>query len=402
MKKSTIITVLAFVLGVVVLGVGFVLLTENNISGSLFPSGTTNTTTTTTKPTTTTTTGPKQMDMLKADLSEYITLGEYKGIAVNVDEEQSVYDAVVKKLEENVSAMLIGDNQFTKIEQGVIEEGMIFCFDFKGLLNGEAFDNGSATNQYAYIDGNNFYILAGSTFIDGFAQGIIGKDIGSEFNIDIKFPDDYGNEKLNGKDTVFEIKIHYAVEVKELTAEYLAGKFGGKFVSVDEYRDSLLQSVMVEVYFNDIWQVIVDSFEVTKYPEEEYEYVYHAIRSQIEQFAEKAGMTYENYLGSETATKDNVPYKNDEEVCTYVKRVVKEELVLYSIIHAEDIKNTEEEYKAFCKEIAAQYGIPEAYLTYFIDENTLREELLMNTVIDFIKNNNRININVVPDKTTTK
>ena len=56
MKKSTIITIVAFVLGIIILGTGFVLLTDNNISKKFrelmnkTTASTTTTTTTTTKP----------------------------------------------------------------------------------------------------------------------------------------------------------------------------------------------------------------------------------------------------------------------------------------------------------------------------------------------------------------
>ena len=84
MKKSTIITVLCFALGIIVLAAGFILLTDNNISNKLFSTTTT-----------TTTTGGgggddpeyEPMDFFSEDVSQYITLGQYKGIEAPKAEE---------------------------------------------------------------------------------------------------------------------------------------------------------------------------------------------------------------------------------------------------------------------------------------------------------------------------
>ena len=81
MKKSTIITIVAFTLGVVILAAGFILLTDNNISKKLFS-------TTTTTPATTTTTRKtyEPMDLFNTTVSEYVTLGDYKNMTIETDQ----------------------------------------------------------------------------------------------------------------------------------------------------------------------------------------------------------------------------------------------------------------------------------------------------------------------------
>ena len=74
MKKSLIITIVCFVVGIVVLAAGFILFTDNEISRSIF------TTTTTAAPKPEPKPEYKPMDFLSEDLSKYVTLGEYKGL----------------------------------------------------------------------------------------------------------------------------------------------------------------------------------------------------------------------------------------------------------------------------------------------------------------------------------
>ena len=85
MKKSTIITILAFALGIFVLAGAFVLFTENNISDKLFATTTTTTTTTSSQGSTQDPVTYEPMNFAKEDMTKYITLGQYKGLEVKVD-----------------------------------------------------------------------------------------------------------------------------------------------------------------------------------------------------------------------------------------------------------------------------------------------------------------------------
>ena len=116
MKKSTIITIIFFALGIIVLAVGFILLTDNNISNSLFPT------------TTTTTTGGgkpdpelKPMDFFKTDISEYITLGQYEGLEIEV-ESIGIDD---EYLASQIDRLLISSGKYTKLFEGTVTEGMV-------------------------------------------------------------------------------------------------------------------------------------------------------------------------------------------------------------------------------------------------------------------------------------
>ena len=70
-----------------------------------------------------------------------------------------------------------------------------------------------------YQDGYDLEIGSG-TFIDGFEEGLIGKEIGSEVDLNLTFPEDYGVEELNGTDAVFHVTINYIAENPGLT-DYL-------------------------------------------------------------------------------------------------------------------------------------------------------------------------------------
>ncbi len=78
--------------------------------------------------------------------------------------------------------------------------------DYTGYLDGEAFAGGSTNGA-----GTNLLIGSG-TYIPGFEEGIIGHKVGETFDLNLTFPESYGNKDLAGKDVVFTVTINYIVQ----------------------------------------------------------------------------------------------------------------------------------------------------------------------------------------------
>ena len=93
--------------------------------------------------------------------------------------------------------------------------------DFKGMVDGEAFEGGSA-EDYPLVLGSN-------SFIPGFEDQLTGAKAGDEVKVEVKFPEDYGHPALAGKDAIFEttVKAVKAPKAAELDDE-LAKKFGAE------------------------------------------------------------------------------------------------------------------------------------------------------------------------------
>src|SRR5690606_28839956 len=91
--------------------------------------------------------------------------------------------------------------------------------DFKGFVDGEAFEGGEA-EDYPLVLGSN-------SFIPGFEDQLVGVKADDEIKVEVKFPEEYGAEHLAGKDAVFECKVK-AVKVPQPAEvdDELAKKFG--------------------------------------------------------------------------------------------------------------------------------------------------------------------------------
>jgi trigger factor len=99
------------------------------------------------------------------------------------------------------------------------EDGDRVKVDFKGFVDGVAFDGGEA-KDFAMVIGKK-------TMIPGFEDAMLGKKTGEEFSFEVPFPKDYQAKDLAGKTATFEIKMNSIEASKELTIDdEFAKKFG--------------------------------------------------------------------------------------------------------------------------------------------------------------------------------
>lgn len=139
----------------------------------------------------------------KEDLSKYIDLGNYKGLAFELTEPKPIDDAAIADYLDTAF-----EEYISPVEQDAdyaAKEGDTVNINYVGKINGEAFEGGTADDQDLE--------LGSDSYIDGFEDGLIGAKQGETKTLNLKFPADYGNEELNGKDVVFEVTVN-SVSVK--------------------------------------------------------------------------------------------------------------------------------------------------------------------------------------------
>lgn len=101
------------------------------------------------------------------------------------------------------------------------KDGDQVVIDFKGFVDGEAFEGGAA-EDYPLV-------LGSGSFIPGFEEQLVGVKAEEEIKVEVKFPEEYGAPNLAGKDAVFEcrVKAVKAPKPAEIDDE-LAKKFGAE------------------------------------------------------------------------------------------------------------------------------------------------------------------------------
>lgn len=175
------------------------------------------------------------VDLAKYDFnySEYVTLGDYSAIPVELSEAYEVTD-------EDVETYILewfnyyGPFYVADETKTVIEEGDIVDVNYVGKLDGVAFDGGSAENQMIDVSGN-CTADGSSAYIDGFTTGLLGAEVGTEVDCDVTFPENYGNADLAGKAVVFTFTVN-SIQ-RPITFEEIDDTFAQNYAgtqSVDE------------------------------------------------------------------------------------------------------------------------------------------------------------------------
>lgn len=276
-----------------------------------------------------------------------VKLGDYKGLNVPKNEVNITDEDVEKQLK------TFQDRQGKLVdapEGAEVKDGDFTTLDFKGFVEGEAFDGGEGKDYPLQIGSNSF--------IPGFEDQLVGAKIGEERDVNVKFPEEYHAKELAGKDATFKCTIR-SIKTKELPAidDELAKKVS-KFETLDELKADIRKnleenaertaendqkSAAIEMATNnitvDIPAVMIDN-RVT------------AMIQEMAMRLEQQGMKLEQYLqyaGTDIA-------KLREQYRETAEKNVKTDLMLEEVAKAEDIKVEAKDLDEEVAAMAAAYG----------------------------------------------
>ena len=302
-----------------------------------------------------------------------VELGEYKGLNV----EKKTYEVT----EEEVSAKLKEmqeKNARVEVKEGAIENGNIAVIDFKGFIDGVAFEGG---------EGHDY------SFIDNFEEQLVGAKAGDKVEVNVTFPESYGKEELNGKPAKFEVEVkevkakelpvlddEFAKEVSEFeTLEALKEDTTKKLEEANtaraerEYEEAILRSV-VENAKMDIPAVMVEQ-EIDR------------MVQNLAQRLQYQGLTLEQYFQFTGTDAEKMREYMKENAETKVKT----ELVLEALQKAEKMEVLDEELKEKASEVSKLYGANDEKMVELLLQNqreALVADVMTSKVINFLKENN--------------
>lgn len=311
--------------------------------------------------------------------SDYVTLGEYKGLKVEID-----LTASEAEINEEIHSAVSSADMMETMTEGTVEEGDIVNIDYEGKLNGEAFDGGTAKGSDLEIGSDSF--------IDGFEDGLIGVAVGETVDLNLTFPENYFSTDLAGQEVVFTVTVHEIKRMPELTDDIVSAVTEGEYTTVDDYKASIRASLEEEkeaqkdsMVITDLLTQISSSATINEYPEELVAYGVQEMTDYYSQLAESYSMELTDFLSMSFGMTEEV---FNEQIELAVQQNLQQEMYLKAIAEAEGIELTEEEYAAGCEKYAETYGmesgedIVEAY-----GESVVRLSLLQEKVFDFLMEN---------------
>ena len=219
---------------------------------------------------------------------DYVSLGKYEGIEVPADEVAITESDV----EDEIQYMLNSYSETKEVTGRPAQIGDEVNIDYEGYMDGEQFDGGT---------GNIGDLVLGSgSFIDGFEDGIVGHEVGDNFNLDLNFPDPYlNNEELSGKAVTFIVKLNAIYETVEPTlsdefvATHLQEDYGWK--TVEEMKKGIEEHLREDAIY-DYVLTQVDNFDVSDVPESMVQHEANCMKAYYVQVAEMYGMTLDEFI----------------------------------------------------------------------------------------------------------
>ncbi len=319
----------------------------------------------------------------KMELKPEVKFEQYKDLEVEVEEFKTAEDAMEKEIEELTE-------KFTTLQTVSDRESTdkdVVMMDFEGSVDGNLIDGGSAKNYMLDLEHSNF--------IPGFAEQLVGHKTGEEFTIDVTFPENYHDEKLNGKPAQFKIKINEIKEkIKPELNDELAKKVGN-FKSVDElkadiqkYLDNTAKVENDKRSSNKLFETIMEKMSVEVQPSM-VEREKQALLIDFKQKVAQSGVNWDDVM------KNDGPEKIDEELKTEALNRIKNSLMMSEIAKLENIQVTPQDLEQKIGELAMMYQTDKGTIFKEIARNTamiqsLSQQALTQKVTKFLLENNKI------------
>ena len=197
--------------------------------------------------------------------------------------ERMVAEVTPEAIDKGVAALAQRATRYEVEADRAAETGDRLTIDFTGRIGEEEFDGGKGEDVQL--------VIGESRFIPGFVEGLMGAKAGEERSVAVKFPDDYPEQKLAGKDATFAVKVKEVAKAikaeiddefaKTLGAESLpklrelvAAGISGEYQTVsrmklkrqildqlDKSHEFALPETLVATEFDAIWRQVTAGLE---------------------------------------------------------------------------------------------------------------------------------------------
>ena len=306
-----------------------------------------------------------------------VSIENYRGVAIEkkpVKVTDEDVDAEVRKVQDRNSRMVT-------VEDREAQTGDITVIDYEGFVDGVAFEGGKAENATLNLGSN--------TFIPGFEEQVAGHKTGEEFEINVKFPEEYHAAELAGKDAVFKIKLH-EIKVRELPEvddDFV--KDVSDFDTVDAYRADLREKLTKsaeERSKNEVENAIIDKLTGLVQAEIPQAMFENRINDDVRDFAyrlQSQGLNLDTYM--KYTGMDNEALRGSFRA--QAERQVKVRLALEKIAALENIQPTDEELDAEYEKIAKSYEMEADKVKAFIPKEDLAKDVAVEKAMAIVRDN---------------
>jgi len=306
-----------------------------------------------------------------------IEISDYKGLKAP----KAVKEITDEDIDKQIDMIRKKNARIVSVEDRAAQLDDEVIIDFEGFFGDEAFEGGKGEDHPLR--------LGSGQFIPGFEDQIVGHNIGDEFDVNVKFPEDYQMTDYAGKDATFKVKlkaISYE-ELPEINDDLV--KDATEFDTVAEYRDDIktkLEDAAVKQadasFENTLMNALIAKVD-SPIPNCMYEQRIDALMRTFEQQLQAQGMDlklYFQYTGMD-ADSFRETYRDRAE------NEVKLRLALEKIAELEGIEATEEDINNGLAELAAANNIDVEMVKRFIPLDDYATDIKVQKAVEFVKEN---------------
>ena len=312
-------------------------------------------------------------------VEDYVTIENYKGLSIS-------YSAKETFTQEDVEALALSAYQgYVTAELGGVKDraaqlGDTVNIDYKGVMDGVAFDGGTA--QGASLE------LGSGSFIAGFEDGLVGVNPGETVDLNISFPDPYlNNPDLAGKPVTFTVTLNfiYPNSMEDMQDEVLAALDYEEYATVEEFVDfckeyyeySTEENYKVGMQ-NAALTAALEAATVKEAPAGLIQYYFDSAYQSVQMQAAQYGMDAETFcyyfFGGDATTVANMIASEN----------AKSAILLQYIANVENLNVDDTELDKLIAEFAAENESTGEEVTQNADRELLREYFMNEKVFDFL------------------
>ena len=255
------------------------------------------------------------------------------------------------------------------------QNGDTVNIDYTGTVDGVAFTGGTASGYDL--------VLGSGSFIDGFEDQIVGHNIGDTFDVNVTFPDGYGDSTdaegntitLSGKAAVFSVTLNSISQsvTPELTDEWVDSNFGASdgLHTADALRSYFNDTLYQNNYETAVVDHLMSNAEFKELPSEITDYYIRMFLNYYSQYATAYGMDLNAFAQTQGYTDADAMLAASD---AYFEHLAKQDLLFQAVAETEGIAPTDDEIAQADSTYAATYG-----------QNRSRLNALQSCVLDWLE-----------------
>ena len=276
-----------------------------------------------------------ELEVPEYDALEYVELGDYTGLTVDIVKEEVDDEALEMELEN----MMYDYSQETDIKDGASDEDYV-SMTLKLTVG----------NEVIYEEEEEYSILLGfNEFGEDVDAALLGAKAGDKIELDTTLDDSYGDE-YDGKKGHYSIDVItvYRYEVPELTDDFI--KENTDYTSLDEYREAKKAELQATNDRNSHYEaeelaieMVVQNSSFNSYPQELYDYCEAALTQTYQWYADMFGMELEDMI-------------SEEEMQSYAVAETCSNMVVQAIAQKENLVLSDELFQKYLEENMEDFG----------------------------------------------